>query len=445
MNALLVRKFLIPAHERLLGRRTQAYLRDLVASQWLEVDELREIQTIKLRRLLSHAVQNCPFYAETIGRAKISVKHLTLADIERLPTLTKQDIRREFDRLVESPRRRPLFQYSTGGSSGDPLSFLIDRDRQAADQAARARSRRWFAIEQGERELYLWGAPVELAAQDRIKSIRDRMTNQLLLSAFRMTPERMSDYLGRWRRFDPVHVFGYPSSLARLLSYACELGVSMRGNSLRAAFVTGELLTTQDRQVIESSLGVPVADGYGSREAGFIAHQCPEGRYHVTMESLVVELLDETQKPVKAGEPGEVVVTHLDAYGMPFIRYRTGDVARRAQAPCPCGRGLDVLDRIEGRRTDMLRTADGGYSHALSVIYELREAPGIRQFRIEQAPDRHLRVEVVSDPSFNDAARLRVLTGLKQRMGEGIAIELVCVDEIPPAPSGKHRCVISHA
>ncbi|MBK8266923.1 MAG: phenylacetate--CoA ligase family protein [Planctomycetes bacterium] len=260
-----------------------------------------------------------------------------------------------------------------------------------------------------------------------------------------MTPRRMSVYLDHWERFDPVHVFGYPSSLARLLLFAEQNGRRMMTRSLRAAFVTGELFTPQDRRIIEEHLQVPVADGYGSREAGFIAHQCMEGRYHVTMESLIVELLDSRQQPVSIGESGEVTVTHLDAYGMPFIRYRTGDWARMSAVPCPCGRGLESIECIEGRKTDMLRTADGGWAHALSLIYVLREARGIRRFCIEQSENLDLTVSVVADESFDQAMRQSVVSGLQRRIGGNARISLQQVAEIPHTASGKHRCIVSRA
>jgi len=432
-------------HERLLGRSTPSYLAQLEQTQWLSREALRELQTRKLRALLTHAALNCPYYRDTITAQRIDPHSATLTDLGRMPTLTKEIIRREMPRMTETPARRRMFDYSTGGSSGDPLLFKIDRSRQAADQAARARSRRWFGVDLGERELYLWGAAVELAAQDRVKRLRDRLTNQRLLNAFEMTPSRMSRYLREIERFDPVHIFGYPSSLARLVRHGRDIGFLPKTRSLRAVFATGEVFAPQDRAIIEEAFGVAVADGYGSREAGFIAHQCPAGRYHVTMESVIVELLGEDGAPVTDYAPGEITVTHLDAFGMPFIRYRTGDIARRAAGACPCGRGLETIELIEGRRTDMLRTANGGWAHALSVIYVIREERSIREFRIEQQGNLDLVVSLVVDDGFDKGAENRVRQGLHKRLGAGPAILIRRVDRIAAAASGKHRCVVSHA
>ncbi|HVP13049.1 MAG TPA: hypothetical protein VMV94_17880, partial [Phycisphaerae bacterium] len=221
----------------------------------------------------------------------------------------------------------------------------------------------------------------------------------------------------------------------------------IRNRSLKAVFVTGELFAPADRAVIEEHAGVPVADGYGSREGGFIAHQCPAGSYHVTMESMIVELIDAGGRPVNEGEAGEIAITHLDALGMPFIRYRTGDVARRSGGGCPCGRGLECLEIIEGRRTDMLRTAGGGFAHALSVIYILRDEPGVREFKIVQRSNLDLDVFVVArrDRDFDASRTGRVVGMLKRQISKDSEVRIHLVDEIESDPSGKHRYVVSEA
>ncbi len=441
MPPFLVRHLLLPAHEYLIGRRTFAWLRRLEESQWWPLYRLRELQQRKLRRLLARASRQCPYYRRMFDSAALRPHSITLARLADMPTLTKDRIRMHGAEMIDPSVRGGLHRYSTGGSTGEPLRFWIDRSRQAADQAARMRTRRWFGIEPGERELYLWGSPVELAAQDRLKTWRDRLTNHRLLNAFEMTPQRMSNYLATLQQYDPVHLFGYPSSIARWVRYALETGGRVRAKSLKAVFTTGELLLPADRTIIEETFAVPVADGYGAREAGFVAHQCPNGRYHVTMESLIVELLDSRERPVIDGEPGEVTVTHLDALGMPFIRYRTGDVARWG-GPCPCGRPLETLEIVEGRRTDVLRTARGGEAHALSVIYVLREEPGVRQFKVVQRRNLDLDVAVVADPAFDRARQAEVCRLLGQRIGGSARVRLSLVEEIAPDPSGKHRYVV---
>lgn len=444
MAPSLVRRVILPLHERLCGRDTLGYARDLEVTQWWPADRLRELQTHKLRALLTSAARHSSFFRERISKARFDPARATLDDLHRIAPLTKSDIRQNLDCLAWPAVPGGLHRASTGGSTGAPISFYMDRARQAADQAARIRSRRWFGVEPGDRELYLWGSPVELTAQDRAKTFRDRLMNHRLLNAFEMTTERIRDYVEKLSRFNPVHLFGYPSSLSRLVATARASARHPAAPALRAVFVTGEWLDPADRAAIAEWFRVPVANGYGAREAGFIAHECPQSRLHVTDESLIVELIDASGQPVADGEPGEVIVTHLDNLGMPLIRYRTGDIARRDAEPCPCGRQLSALQQVEGRRTDQLLRKDGGHAHALSVIYVLRETPGIREFKVIQRAGLDLDVALVPDREFDRVDQTSLANRIGRQLG-GVDVRLRLVDQIAPEKSGKFRYVVSEA
>ena len=439
MHAVIVRRLLLPLHERLLGRRTLSDLRGLEQSQWWSAARLEELQQFKLQSLLTHAAQRIPYYRDALSAAGIDPRTATLSNLPKLPLIDKSTIRLGLERLCDFEIRGGLHRSTTGGSTGEPLTFYMDRTRQAADQAARARTRTWFNVELGERELYLWGSPVEWTQRDRLKRCRDWLSNHCLLSAFRMTPRTMFKYIREIHQFDPVHIFSYPSSLAQLVRHARAAGTPVRNKSLRAVFATGEIFDPADRAIIEEAFAVPVADGYGSREGGFVAHQCPHGSYHSTMEQVIVELVNEQGEAVSKGEAGEIVLTHLDSFGMPLIRYRTGDLAEWGR-DCACGRALTTLKSIVGRRTDLLRTADGGKAHALCAIYVLRDEPKVAKFKIVQRPDLSLDVQVNCRSSFDLSDRERITRRLKSQMGP-VAIRITELSEIPPDPSGKHRYV----
>lgn len=447
MLPALARRLVLPIHERICRRPTFRRLRELERSQWMEPAALIELQETKLRRLMRHASSRIPYYRRRFvdaGGHANNDQGFDLGSLVQLPTLSKDDIRQNLNALVDPASAGERIPYTTGGSTGQPLQFHIDRSRQAADQAARARSRRWFGVDLGERELYLWGAPAELSAQDRFKSLRDRLINHRLLSAFNMTPRTMSRHLDVMQRFNPVHLFGYPSSLARLVRHARDTGRRFANPALRAVFTTGEWLDPADRSTIEEAVSCPVADGYGAREAGFIAHQCPLGAYHIAMEGVIVEILGESGHPLPAGEVGEITITNLDAWAMPFIRYRTGDLGALRAALCPCGRGLTCLEVVAGRRTDMLQTKSGGAAHALSVLYVLRDQPGIAQYQVIQQGDLSLDVRLVAD-SLTAQSRSRLASRLSACIGTGTPVRIHQVDRIEAASSGKHRSVISLA
>jgi phenylacetate-CoA ligase len=289
--------------------------------------------------------------------------------------------------------------------------------------------------------VYLWGAPVELNKTDRIKTLRDRLVNQLLLNAFEMSPARMDDYLDAIQTWNPKAIYGYASSLALLAAHADSRGIRPKLPALRVVSATGEPLFPHQRGLIERVFGAPVSVEYGARDAGLMALQSPDGTLLQMSETHLIEVLDDAGNPV---EEGEAVITSLVSEAQPFIRYRTGDVVRRSGKPDPGGRGLEVLDAVVGRQTDFIAAADGRIMHALAVIYVLRAIPGVAQFKLIQHTVEQMEVQVVPDAHWNETAREAVFQGLRARLGPTLNIDLKLLDEIAPEASGKHRYVVSH-
>lgn len=444
MWPVVARRFFYPLHERLLRRPTMRFTHRLEDSQWESPDALRALQESKLRTLLRHAQTHTRFYRRRIRLCGIDLHAERLGEqLGKLPLLDKEDVRTAAEEMVWRDAPGGLFRSHTGGSSGEPLKFYLDRRRQAYDQAARIRTHRWFGVKLGEREVYLWGSPIELGRTDDIRHVRDALQNHLLLSAFDMSPQRMDDYLDTLERYQPVCMFGYPSSLALLAQHGCNRGRRIRLRRLRAVFVTGEVCYPYHRDTIQSYFGAAVADGYGSREGGFIAHACPEGNLHLTAENVFVEIVREG-RCLPVGETGEIVVTHLDALAMPFIRYRTGDIGRLKAGRCVCGRGLPMMEVVEGRTTDFLYLPDGRIKHALSIIYPLRTLSGLRQFRVIQHADYRVQVEVVRERGADRITCETVTRRVRPVLGEGVEIEVSLVDRIAATKSGKHHHVVSH-
>ncbi len=428
-----------------MHRPTWAVLAELERTQWLSRDAMAEYQRVRLNGFMASALLHSPWHAARIRAAGLedAVRQgaLTLADLAELPTMDKRDARENAEQLVWRDAPGGVFRYTTGGSSGEPLIFHFGRARQAADAAGRLRARRWWGVEPGEREVYLWGAPVELSKTDRVKTLRDRLVNQLLLNAFEMSAARMDAYMAAIRSWNPRAVYGYASSLALLAAHADARGRTLRTPALRVVSTTGEPLFPHQRELIERVFGVPVSVEYGARDAGLMALESPEGVLLQSSETHIVEVLDEAGRPA---EEGEAVITSLVSEAQPFIRYRTGDVVRRTGRADPGGRGLAVIDAVIGRQTDFIVAADGRIMHALAVIYVLRAIPGVGQFKLIQHAVDRVEVQVVPDSRWGESAVAAVHEGLRARLGPTLEIDLQLRDAIAPEASGKHRYVVSH-
>jgi phenylacetate-CoA ligase len=399
----------------------------------------------RLRRLLTDASRHVPYYRRVFDEARFDPSATrSLGDLARLPFLTKALIRANTDAL-KADDAPALRRYNTGGSSGEPLVFYIGKGRVSHDVAAKWRATRWWGVDIGDPEVVLWGSPIELGAQDRMRLLRDRLMRTKLLPAFDMSLANLDRFVAEIRARRPRMLFGYPSALAKVAAHAKARGQRLDDLGVRVAFVTSEMLYDHQRELIGNAFGCKVANGYGGRDAGFIAHQCPQGGMHISAEDIVVEIVGPGDEPVADGEPGEIVVTHLATRDFPFIRYRTGDIGILAQRMCACGRSLPLLEEIQGRSTDFVIAADGTVMHGLALIYILRDLPGITSFKIVQESRQRVRVQIVAAADFPSAMDQRIRDGFRARLGASVEVTIERVDVIEPERSGKFRYVVSHA
>jgi len=436
---------LFPIHERLKGHTTVTVRRRLERTQWWPAARIEALQIERLRALLAYASRHVPYYQRVFAECGFDPAALaSLDELRHLPLLDKATIRANLEALRASGARR-LIRFNTGGSSGEPLIFYLGRERVSHDVAAKWRATRWWGVDIGDPEIVVWGSPIELGAQDRVRALRDRVLRTRLLSAFEMSETNLDRYLETIRRFRPRMVFGYPSALTLIARHAGSRLAALDELGVRVVFCTAERLYDEQRAAIEQAFGCPVANGYGSRDAGFIAHQCPAGGMHVTAEDVIVEILDPDGRPLPAGDAGEIVVTHLATRDFPFIRYRTGDMGVLGAAPCPCGRGLALLAEIQGRQTDFIVARDGTVMHGLALIYVVRDVPGVENFKIVQESLQSTRVLLQTGDRFDEAHVEAIRAGIARRLGHGVTVAIERVDTIPPEPSGKHRYVVSNA
>ena len=443
MKTFLVRKVLYPLHELVMRRPTLAYLSQFEKSQWLPPEALKTLQWKKLKRLLHHAYERVPYYRSLFRSLDLHPQDVNNeADFRQLPFLTKELIRGNSPSLIAEGFQGKLIRYSTGGSTGEPLIFYTDSTKESAHNAAKLRARRWWGIEVGDRQIDLWGSPIELSKQDWLRVIKDRfLMNFILLSAFNLTEITIERYLQTMRSFQPMILYGYATVLYRVAQFCEEKGIDPGLKSLKAIVATSEMLFDYQREKIAKVFQRPVVNEYGSRDGGYTAQECPSGNMHIAMEHVYVEFVPLNDKdPEKAME---VVITNLDSYGMPFIRYRVGDLASGQGGICPCGRGLMLMQSLQGRSNDMLISPTGKVLHGLSVIYILREIPGMKQFKVTQKAADWLAIEVVKNSRFQATAERVIRDRISQIMEAPIRIDIIYRREIPPERSGKYRWIVS--
>jgi phenylacetate-CoA ligase len=440
----IVSGFLFPVHERLKRHSTVRVRKEMERTQWLSAEELSDFQARRLDAFLADVYRHVPYFRRLMDEVELRPNGMFgLEDLARLPLLSKADIRVHGAQL-RADDARALSRFNTGGSTGEPLVFLISKERVSHDVAAKWRATRWWGVDIGDREIVVWGSPIEVGAQDRMRSLRDQLFRTHLLPAFEMSSDNLSRFVEAIQRFRPRMLFGYPSALALIARHAERVGAELSSLDIRVVFVTSERLYDDQRAIIERVFHCPVANGYGGRDAGFIAHACPAGRLHITAEDIIVEIVDSQGKRLSTGETGEIVITHLATRDFPFIRYRTGDIGTLSDEGCPCGRSLPVLKNVEGRATDFVIASDGTVMHGLALIYVLRGLPEIERFKIVQETSQLTRVFIQSDSDLSTDRKRFIQTEFRNRLGMDVRVVIEQVQTLPQDRSGKFRYVVSH-
>ena len=442
MHPLLVRKYIYPLHEYAKGKPTFDWLPILEQSQWRRREQILGDQSDALRNFIGYAYDHVPYYRRVMDERGIRPQSIqSTADLSLLPYLTKDHLRNHFQELQASPRPARTQTISTGGSTGAPAKVLVVMESHGFAEAARLRAQGWFGLKPGDREIVLWGSPIELGRQSRWREGRDLLLNTRLLSAFDLSEAALGRYIKRIRAFRPQKLYGYASALAYLAAYMLKAGEAVDTDWPKAIFATAEPLLPHQREAIQKAFHCVAAAEYGARDAGLMAHECPAGRLHINAERMVVEI-DEDKTFGVAGK-GEIVITNLLSCAMPLIRYRTGDVGQLDSSECSCGRGLPLLGFVEGRQTDFLVTPSGRVLHALAIIYPIREAPGVAEFQVVQETVGQVVIRLVADSSFSESACKTLIGKARLALGNEIAVEIERVSTIPRLPSGKFRYVVS--
>jgi len=422
------------------GPETRRHLRELERTQWLARYELEREQLARLKALVAYAYEQVPYYRELYRRNGVRPEAIrSFRDFQQVPFLTKEEVNNNLNSLISPEFSDRVKPDSTGGSTGQPMRFFIDKSFHWWDAALEFRGRRWYGVSEGDKIAWVWGAARDMHIWSRKARLKAKIQQNRYLNAFDITDEKMkafAEMLVRWR---PEMFRAYASALSLFARYLKEHGIT--GIRPKLIETTAEKVTDPQRELLEEVFGCKVADWYTARELGTIGFQCPQGGMHVC-ETRYLEVIA-NGKPAAPGELGEVVVTSLHQYAMPVIRYKIGDMAIYDPKPCPCGRGLPVLREVVGRIQDFLVTADGHFVHGGYFPHTFREWPEIKEYQVYQPNKASLEVRIVCGKRVDSVWLERLRAEVQNRFGPGTRIVISIVDNIPLTKAGKHRFIIS--
>ncbi len=443
--APIVRAAIAPAWARWERSPYLKHLRALRNTQFQPRDVILGAQWEALRKILLHGYEQTTYYRERFDEAGVNPRELdSVDDLLRVPLLTKADLRERPGAMVALPFRGiPLHVNKTSGSTGVSVQVKYDEITGQLRRAMTLRSDEWSRWRLGERVAAVWGNPEYVQ-----RGWRGRLRNVLLeratyLDTLKMDESAMRRFADTLRRRPPSLLFGHAHSLylfARFLRFGGDVPFRPKG-IISSAMV----LHDWEREVIEDVFGTPVTNRYGCEEVSLIACECEQHNgLHVNADGVFVEIIRADGSPAQSGERGAVVVTDLVNYAMPMIRYQIGDMATATDRECGCGRGLPLIERVEGRIADYVVTPTGEMISGISLTENFAMLiPGLVQLQIVQETASQFVFRIVRGADFGDES-LQVLEKLvRERFGCGVEYECDFVDRILPEPSGKYRFCVS--
>lgn len=439
----LVEHFLLPISLVMRGRGVVLdYISEFREHATWEPGTLEEYAALKRENLLRRIMKEVPFYR------KLSASLPSVSEMARdheawskLPVVDKETIGKDRSAFTSSTVSKPVW-IATSGTSGAKFEFLKDKESTKYAEAAKLVSNEMMGMSLCPRTLLLWGSPRGVAALTgrALAMLRLRLLNTRVTLTYRMDEDLASVILEEIERFRPELLISYPNVLHDLVKRD-KRGV-LSSDAVGRFMSSGEWLRPDVKYAIESTTGKMVLDRYGSMEYGIIAQECAEGRgLHVMTDQVHLEVVRPDMSPCSLGEEGEFLLTVLNRWTMPFLRYRIGDRGEMSGHKCSCGRQYPLLGSIRGRTMDLIRCSDGTTVSGFFWTHIAKEVKGIERFRIIQPEDGVVEIEVILEEGAPENAVPDLREEVSRRLGDRLEVRVRVVKCMPTTTSGKLKFV----
>jgi len=435
MYNTILEKIIMPFGDLL---NASSYIQQL--NYWRNVDtfsvkDLEALQQKKLQSVLQHAVNHVPYYKELFSGKK---EEPTLTDF---PVIDKFLIRNQLDNLLSNQfDKKDLIPYSSSGSTGVQTTVFMTKKEQSIIRGILTHWWEWSGYKMGSHLVQTGITP----NRGFVKSLKDKFFRTLYINAFSHTKEQLKALCDQVSRKPQQYYFaGYASSLNVIAEFALDNGYDLQACG---AISLGDKLFDGYKRNIKKAFQCKVYDTYGSNEGFMIAAQDDLDYYYILSPHVYVEILDDDHRPVPDGEMGNIVVTRLDGFSMPLIRYKIGDLGillPKENYPNERNYSYPLLQQVVGRETDIIILPDDSklVVHSFTGIFEY--IPEIKQFKVIQEDRKGITIEYIKSAIFTPKALEKVETELSQYIKDDFEIKFKEVAFIAPSKSGKPQIVES--
>lgn len=421
------------------GKKVSEYYKEYLETQWYDKDKMADYQLDKLRKLVRHCYANVPYYTRIMKSQDIDPNAVHSLDyVKQFPILTKEIIKANYDLFtpINLNNIKGVKTSQTGGTTGNILNKRNDAQTRSSVWGTYRRFYDWMGVLPNDKVFTYWGGHVVKhdLRTSFAKYVSDKLKNTISFDAYDTRPETFDLIVRTLRKGNIKLIRSYPQALYALALKLKETGISV---SVKAIMTTSEPLMPQQRTLFKEIFNSKSFDQYGCGEIGAIAYECEaHNGLHVSDERVILE----------TNEKDELLITDLDNFAMPYIRYWNADQAIFSDHECKCGRKSRVIEKVLGRTCDYLVGINGqslhwAYFWHLLFDTEIAINRNFVKFQIVQKSSDCLLFRTVSDP-LSDEDKSTLISMIRNKMGD-MQVEFVLEKDIENTASGKFRPVIN--
>ncbi len=435
LYAFFVQKVVLPIFDFVTFSQTVPYMAYLNQTESLSYDKMKALQIAKLKQVLDNANQNLKIYSAIEYNEDPEVFLRNFPVTERNQVLTEDP-----SWLINNHNKRGKY-YSSGGSTGANAYVYLSNHEYSCTQATQLYWLKKIGYQYGNRIIQIGIKKKDRALTKRIKDV---LLNTDFIYYFDMSEQERVETLKRNSYCKNLFYIGFPNTALEIMNLCIEHNINLM---FKGILSYGELLTEETYNTLKSFFKCQILNTYGCQEGVLVCAGLNPNMMPIMMQNAYLEIVDDDNKPVKEGMIGNILLTNLNAFNMPLIRYQIRDCGAIIKGGNTTSFNTDIMIDIAGRDNDYLYTPEGGRYHLFTVSGDANFIKKkVLQFQWHQRALNHIQVKYVPIPGvlWTEEDKIEYTKLTKEKFhSNSIRLEFIPVDELTKHRSGKVQRVIN--
>lgn len=432
-NEWLRLRVVLPIAEKIKGTNSTYWLKQIEKMSKWTPEQVQTWQADRLHELMEHVYNHTIYYRRIMDERGLKPDDIRSAeDLKKLPIITKQIAREHFNEIV--PDNIASLHYregKTGGTTGEPMFYYCDENTWGYVTATKVYHWRKYGYEYGEPFAAMGSASLFAKKPSLVRRIYDRLRNEIPMNTVNLTDELCEKYIQIIRERRIRYIYGYAASIYIFTQYVASHGIDLK--QIKGVFTTSEMLTDENRELIKRTYDCVVMDCYGARDAGINAYERAYHEYEVGY-NVLVETTNEFEP-----NTGTLLTTNLLNYTFPLIRYQFGDEAELAPRNESKGYNGQLLNRVLGRTSDVMRL-ENGHNMTATGFSMIMKAFDVKAFSFNKTGVSEVTLAIVRDKEkYTEAQEKEIRKTIYLYIGEDAKLNIEYIDHFEPLKNGKRR------